>query len=87
MAEKDALAIANAELAQQVHANKVDTAINQGKLAPAKRDFALELDANALDKFLDVEAATFKATDDNNFNPDAQDNGVPCVIAQQYEGA
>ncbi len=87
-ADNAVLVETNATLAKQVHANKIDAAINHGQLAPAKRDFALELNANAIDAFLTMEAATFKATDDNNFNPDGEGEGgdADCAIAKQYSG-
>lgn len=54
---------------------KVNHAIASGKLIPAKKDFALTLDANALKSFLTMESAsTTLKKDDNNLNPDALDD-------------
>jgi len=50
---------------------KVNHAISAGKLIPAKKDFALALDANALESFLTIESeSTTLQKDDNALNPD-----------------
>lgn len=86
--EQDALAAENKALKEQVttltaaqntlekaqRQVKIDNAIGGGKLAPAKRDFALGLQANALDGYLELEAKTFTKTDNNSIDPNALDN-------------
>lgn len=76
----------NKTLLEQIGANKVDNAIVNGKLAPAKRDYALTLEANALDGYLELEAQTFKATQNNNLNPEANDDeeGETSDVAAQF---
>lgn len=65
---------------------KVDNAIAGGKLAPAKRDFALGLAANSLGDYLTLEAKSFTKTDKNNIDPDRQsgdDDDTDCDILSQ----
>lgn len=64
------LARQNAALLRQIHAHKVDAAIAQRQLIPAKRDFALGLNANALDAYLKVEAESRPQTDNQGIQPD-----------------
>jgi len=74
----------NSDLLKRLSTNKVDAAIGAGKLAPSKKDFALGLEANALDSYLQLEAQTFSATEDNSINPDKQDDtDKNCEIMQQ----
>lgn len=68
----DTLTKAQNELQNEQRTVKVDNAIASGKLAPAKRDFALGLSANSLDGYLDIEAKTFTKTDNNYIDPDQQ---------------
>ena len=83
------LARENAALKRQIHAHKVDAAIAERKLIPAKREFALGLNANVLDAYLKVEAASgMKAespqTDNQGIQPDetqAGDGACP-ILAQ-----
>lgn len=76
----------NKNLLEQIGANKVDNAIASGKLAPAKRDYALGLEANALDGYLELEAQTFKATENNNLNPETNgdEEGETSDVATQF---
>ncbi|ODS24174.1 hypothetical protein AB835_04660 [Candidatus Endobugula sertula] len=64
----------NKALLEQTSMNKVDNAIANKKLAPAKRDYALKLEANALDDFLKLEAQTFNPTENNSLNPESDDS-------------
>lgn len=78
------LARQNAALKRQIHAHKVDAAIAERKLIPAKREFALGLDANALDAYLKVEAESGTKTDNQGIQPDetqAGDGACP-ILAQ-----
>jgi len=85
-AQNTTLADQNKALLKQISTNKVDAAITGGKLAPAKRDYALGLEANSLDGYLTLEAQTFKATEKNNLNPedDGEDDSSGCDIAEQF---
>jgi len=85
-AQNTALANQNKELLKQVSTNKVDNAIAGGKLAPAKRGFALAIDNNSLDTYLELEAQTFKKTENNSLKPesDESDEDEACSIAQQF---
>ena len=84
--QNDTLTEQNKNLLEQIGANKVDNAIASGKLAPAKRDYALGLEANALDGYLELEAQTFKATENNNLNPETNDDeeGETSDVAAQF---
>ena len=56
---------------KELREQKVNNAISAGKLIPAKKDFALALDANALESFLTMESEnTTLQKDDNALNPD-----------------
>ena len=82
------LARENAALKRQIQAHKVDAAIARGQLIPAKRDFALGLDANALDAFLKVEAESRLATDKQSIQPDetqVQDGACPILTQLNIE--
>lgn len=78
------LARQNAALKRQIHAHKVDAAIAEGKLIPAKRDFALGLNANALDAYLKVEAESLPQTDKQGIQPDETQvgDGACPILAQ-----
>ena len=87
------LARENAALKRQIHAHKVDAAIAERKLIPAKREFALGLNANALDAYLKVEAESRPQTDKQGIQPDetqAGDGGCPILsqlnIEDQQDG-
>ena len=78
------LARQNVALKRQIHAHKVDAAIAGGQLIPAKRDFALGLEAAALDEYLKVEAESRPRTDNQGIQPDetqAGDGACP-ILAQ-----
>ncbi len=72
----DSLTKALKALKKEQHATKIDNAITAGKLAPAKRDFALALSVNSLGSYLDIEAKTFTKTDNNHIDPDNQSDDL-----------
>ena len=72
--ENTQLKAQNEALAKVQRENQVDNAISGGKLAPAKRDFALQLDNNSLGNYLTLEASTFKKTDNNGLQADEHDH-------------
>lgn len=74
-----------ADHASQARAQKVDNAIKSGVLIPAKKDFALSLDANALDTFLKVEGEHKTHKEDNSLNPDALDDDASNDIFKQLD--
>ncbi len=51
---------------------KVDNAIAKGELLPAKKEFALTLEANALNSFLEIEAKN-KVISNNSIDPEQED--------------
>lgn len=59
--------------AKLMHEQKVNNAIFEGKLLPAKKEFALTLDENALAAFLKMEAESSPKKEENGLNPDAHD--------------
>lgn len=71
--EVNNLTTQNQKLMQQLNEQRIDNAIAQGELAPAKKDFALTLEGNQLDAYLESEKQSFKGTQDNNINPDEDD--------------
>lgn len=82
--EKDkqaALEAENKQLTEQVIelkknqlAQKVDNAINKGELLPAKKQFALTLEENALNSFLELEAKN-TVISKNSVDPERLDDG------------
>lgn len=63
---------------------RIDNAIFEGKLLPAKKEFALALDTNALEGFLTMEAeSTTLKKDDNGLNPDAAGDDAGNEIYKQ----
>ena len=74
--EVNTLEAENKVLKEQIRLQKVDNAISKGKLMPAKKEFALTLEANALDDFLKMEATAAPASnkEDNGIHPDAADD-------------
>lgn len=76
----------NKELVKQLNEQRINNAVVQGELAPAKKDFALTLEGNQLDAYLESEKQSFKGTENNNLNPDQDDEGddsADCPILSQ----
>lgn len=73
------------KLQKELNEQKIDNAISKGELLPAKKDFALSLDANSLKAFLEQEAKTPVKTD-NNIDPDTDNHKTRSDIAKQYHG-
>ncbi|MBL4774484.1 MAG: hypothetical protein JKY87_00285 [Mariprofundus sp.] len=70
--ENNALKLRIEASEKDLREQKINNAIKDGALIPAKKDFALALDANALDSFLKIEAESKPAKANNNLNPDAE---------------
>ena len=86
--ENDTLKQQLADLNKQAKLTKIDNAVQAGKLIPAKKEFALSLEGNALDDFLALEAQSTSKTDSNNLQTDAQqaDDTANCAISKQFNG-
>ena len=68
-------------------AQKVDSAIEKGELTPAKKEFALTLEANALDTYLTIEKGQTKKTENNGMQQQSgESDHSNCAIAQQFNG-
>lgn len=75
-----------ADLTKQLKIQRVDNAITNQQLLPAKREFALSLDANALDQFLTMEAPTAQAKTESNNIDQNQTDDADCPILAQLNG-
>lgn len=86
--ENDTLKKQLAELNKQQLINQVDNAIKAGELIPAKKDFALTLEKNALTDFLKLEAQSTSKTESNNLQAGAESSSEPanCDITKQFNG-
>lgn len=73
------------ELNSAAKLSKVDNAIKDGKLIPAKKEFALVLEDNALDTFLKLEAQAPSKTADNGITIQTDDTSN-CAITKQFNG-
>lgn len=71
--EVNSLKTQNETLTKQLNEQRIDNAIAQGELAPAKKEFALTLEGNQLDTYLNTEKQTFNATENNDIEPDQND--------------
>ena len=86
--ENDTLKKQLAELNKQQLINQVDNAIKAGELIPAKKEFALTLEKNALTDFLKLEAQSTSKTESNNLQAEAKSSSEPanCDITKQFNG-